>query len=156
LAYNEKTLLVDANGNPIPQYYDTATDSFKPLDNLTELEGSRSQIPVDVQARYSKTIQTHNAVSVVGSGNTTRVEVSTKGYSKGVIAHSGNPGSCQARAQVVLSNGTLVGGSTVAVTGNSFSNHTLFDLNGVEKISVYGTDTSAASNAITIEVYLMV
>lgn len=31
MSYNSKTLLKDANGHPIPQYYDASTDSYQPL-----------------------------------------------------------------------------------------------------------------------------
>jgi hypothetical protein len=38
MAYNTVAILRDLNGNPIPQYYDVKTDTYKPLkQNLTWL-----------------------------------------------------------------------------------------------------------------------
>jgi hypothetical protein len=126
----------------------------------TRVEGDislkESQIiqPVDVQSRYSQTIQTHNAVSVGASASTTRVEVPTKGYSKAILMHNAT-GNAQAFANAVMSSGTLVTAKALGASTSSKSDFVLFDLNGIEKLSIYGLDTSGASNAITIEIALM-
>ena len=34
MAYNTKEILKDVDGNPISQYYDPTTDSYKPVEGL--------------------------------------------------------------------------------------------------------------------------
>lgn len=119
-----------------------------------ELTGSKVQLPIEIQSRYSESIKTHDAVTVSASATTTRVEVATKGYSKAIIMQSAT-GTAQTAVNAVLADGTIITDSNLAITDSKTNDYKLLDLNGAEKVSVYGTDTSVASNAITIEIALI-
>lgn len=49
MAYNTKTILKDASGNPIPQIWNPMTDQFEPYEGVVKIDGvSTSQNQEDV------------------------------------------------------------------------------------------------------------
>ena len=52
MAYNNKQLLTDAYGKPIPQYYDADTDSYKPL---TDPNSAKAKEPFSGTTNFTKT-----------------------------------------------------------------------------------------------------
>jgi hypothetical protein len=67
-----------AKGNIIgPNYYDKTKDEYGITEGSdgathTKLTGSNVAQPVDIQARYAQTIQTHSGVTIAPSGNSTQ------------------------------------------------------------------------------------
>lgn len=78
MGYSTKTLLRDAQGNPIPQYFDPVEDTFKPLENPSEisLSGSYTRLSTEPKPTASDGVVDGNDLLEVDTG---RVFVFYKG-----------------------------------------------------------------------------
>lgn len=72
--------------------YDSDNKELFVTDNPAKIGVSESEIiiPVDIQTRYAQTIQTHNAVSVVASGNSSSPWFDCSGFDKIAVMGQSN------------------------------------------------------------------
>lgn len=112
--------------------------------------------PVDIQARYTQHIQTHNAVPVTASQVSSIVSVDCDGFSECTVVGK-FAGAATLRVEVNFLDGTRMadGASRIIDKAGTSGAYARFNLSGLKSISVYALDTSAVANTVSIEVHLM-
>ena len=86
---------------------------------LAKIIATDIQLPTEIQSRRTQTIQTHNAVSIIASGNSNSAWISTDGFDRIAISFL-NDASTTSTAHVYWSfTGTTVQGADYSAIASS-------------------------------------
>lgn len=117
------TMIRDGNGNVI--------DSTNPLSVSiagansaggalgVDIQSSQVIQPVDVQARYAQTIQTHNAVSVAASGSSNGAWIDSNGFDYIGVTFNNDAGTSSYLKFEWSNDGTNVHGEETGILNNT-------------------------------------